>query len=155
VIERRRVKRARDGSFHLRLPSVERDLLRTLPAQLRALLGSNDPALRRLAPPAYVDDTEREAEYRRLMGEDLLASKRAALDVVEETIDAEVLDESQLTAWMGALNDLRLVMGTALDVSEDMDIEALDDEDPQTPLFALYGYLGFLQEQVVAALAGW
>jgi hypothetical protein len=56
---------------------------------------------------------------------------------------------------MGAINDLRLVLGTRLDVSEDMDLDALADDDPLTPAFALYGYLGWLQEQIVAALANW
>ena len=155
VMERRRIKRARNGTYQLRLPDVERDILRGLPAQLRELLARDDPSTRRLFPPAYVDDPEHEAEYRRLMGQDLLEGRRQALVLVEQTVDAEVLDEGQLTAWMGALNDLRLVLGTRLDVSEAMDLEALPDDDPETPLFALYGYLGFLQEQVVAALAGW
>src|SRR4051794_16934624 len=155
MLDRRRVKRARNGSFHLRLPPEERDLLRTLPGQLRELLESDDPSLQRLFPPAYVNNPEHEQEYRRLMADDLLRRRQAALDIVEETIDAEQLDEEQLTAWMGAINDLRLVLGTRLDVSEEMDIEGLEDDDPLTPAFALYGYLGWLQEQIVAALAGW
>ena len=155
AFDRRRVKRARGGEFQLRLPPEERDLLRTLPNQLRELLLTDDPSLRRLFPPAYLDDPEREEDYRRLMADDLLRRRQAALDIVEETIDAERVDEEQLTAWMGAINDLRLVLGTRLDVSEDMDIEELEDDDPLTPAFALYGYLGWLQEQIVAALAGW
>jgi hypothetical protein len=89
------------------------------------------------------------------MADDLMRRRQAALDIVDETIDADQLDEDQLTAWMGAINDLRLVLGTRLDVSEDMDIDALDNDDPLTPAFALYGYLGWLQEQIVAALANW
>jgi hypothetical protein len=155
VLDRRRVKRTRSGTFQLRLPPEERDLLRGLPDQLRELLLSDDPSTRRLFPPAYVDDPEREEEYRRLMADDLLRRRQGALDIVEETIDADHLDEEQLTAWMGAINDLRLVLGTRLDVSEDMDIDSLADDDPLTPAFALYGYLGWLQEQIVAALANW
>jgi hypothetical protein len=155
ILDRRRVKRTRSGSFQLRLPPEERELLRGLPDQLRELLLSDDPSTRRLFPPAYVDDPDREQEYRRLMADDLLRRRQAALDIVEETIDADQLDEEQLTAWMGAINDLRLVLGTRLDVSEDMDIDRLADDDPLTPAFALYGYLGWLQEQIVAALANW
>jgi len=155
VLDRRRVKRTRGGDFQLRLPPEERDLLRTLPNQLRELLLTDDPSLRRLFPPAYVDDPEHEEEYRRLMADDLVRRRQAALDIVEETIDAERVNEEQLTAWMGAINDLRLVLGTRLDVSEEMDIDNLEDDDPLTPAFALYGYLGWLQEQIVAALAGW
>jgi hypothetical protein len=70
-----------------------------------------------------------------------------------QTIDAEELEEEQLTGWMAALNDLRLVLGTRLDVSEDMWDEELDPNDPRAPALGLYGYLGWLQEQVVEALA--
>jgi hypothetical protein len=148
-----RVRRTRRGRFELRLPQEERDALRSLPGQLRELLESNDPALERLFPPAYPDDPGSNAEYDRLVREDLLADRRSALDVVEATIDARRLDEEQMTAWLGALNDVRLVLGTRLDVTEDMDPDALAADDPMTPAFALYHYLGWLQEQVVEALA--
>jgi hypothetical protein len=153
VIDRRRVRRTRAGSYQLRLPAEERDLLRALPGHMREMLESDDPSLRRLFPPAYVDDPEREADYRSLMRGDLLDRRQAALATVEQTIDATVLDEEQLTGWLAALNDLRLVIGTRLEVSEDM--EEPDDDDPSAPAYALYHYLGWLQEQVVAALAGW
>ena len=152
----RRVKRTRKGQYQLRLPAEERDLLRTLPAQLRQLLveGGDDPALRRLFPPAYLGEPEREAEYRQLMGDELLASRQAALDVMEATVDAEVLEEEQLLGWLNALNELRLVLGTRLDVTEDMYDQEVDPDDPRAPGLALYGYLSWLQEEVVVALSG-
>ena len=151
----RRVRRTRKGQYQLRLPDDERDLLRSLPGQLREMLTTDldDPSLRRLFPPAYLGEEEREAEYRRLMGDDLLASRQEALDVMEATIDADVLDEEQITGWLTALNELRLVLGTRLDVTEDMYDEPVAPDDPRAPGLALYGYLGWLQEQVVAALA--
>jgi hypothetical protein len=124
----RRVKRTRKGVYQLRLPPEERELLRDLPAQLRDVLASDDPALRRLFPPAYKDDAALEAEYRHFMGDDLLG-------------------------WLGALNDLRLVLGTRLDVTEDMYDHEMDPGDPRAPAFAMYTYLGWLQEQVVDALS--
>jgi hypothetical protein len=135
------------------LTSEERDLLRSLPAQLRELLGSDDPSLRRLHPPAYGDDPEREAEYRRMVRDDLLRDRREALDVMESTIDADTLDRDQLGAWLGSINDLRLVLGTRLEVTEDLSEEGVPDDDPRAPAFALYGYLGWLEEQLVDALA--
>ena len=150
---RRRVTRTRKGEYVLRLPPEERAVLRELPGQLRELLGSDDPSLHRLFPPAYTDDIEHEAEYQRYMGDDLLESHKRALEVMEETIDAERLDEEQLTGWLGALNDLRLVLGTRLDVTEDMYEDGIPPDDPRAPAFALYSYLGWLQEQVVEALA--
>ena len=152
-----RIKRTRKGDFQLRLPIEERDLLRSLPGQLRDLLGTDDPSLHRLFPPAYTDDAEHEHEdeYRRLMGDELEEHHRQALVIMEETIDAERLDEEQLTGWLGALNQLRLVLGTRLDVSEDMYEQEMDPADARAPAFALYSYLGWLQEQAVAALADW
>ncbi len=87
---------------------------------------TDDPSLRRLFPPAYIDDPEGEAEYRRLMGDDLLQGRQAALDTMAATVDATELDEGQITV-LSCLNDLRLVLGTQLDVSE--------DEAPPTPRF--------------------
>lgn len=146
----------RDGTFKVRLPQEERDLLAALPGQLRELLGAGDPAedpsLRRLFPAAYTSDAERDAEYRRLMREDLVASRMRSAEVLERTAQATNLTEDEMLGWMGALNDLRLVLGTQLDVSEDMD--DVDPDDPRAPRFAVYGYLGYLLELVLRALQG-
>ena len=149
------IERRRDGSFAVSLQPWERDLLRTLPAQLRDLLSSDpdDPALERLSPPAYLDDDERNEEYRRLMQGDLTTRRMTSLDVLEATVDEPRLDEEQLVAWMGAINDLRLVLGTRLDVTEDPLEDQVSEDDPRAPAFALYAYLGYLQEHVVEALA--
>ena len=156
----RRVKRNRDGTYTVKLPSEERDLLRSLPSQLRALLtdagADGDPALERLFPPAYSGELEdapqRNAEYSSLMREDLRAARLTSLDLMESSIDRTSLSEEELVAWLGALNDLRLVFGTRLDVEEDM--EDIAPDDPLAPAFALYYYLTWLQEQVVQALSG-
>jgi hypothetical protein len=149
----RRVRRTRRGDFELRLPEAEREILRALPDQLRDLLESTDPTVRRLFPPAYQDDPELNAEYEQLVRGDLLAGKLKSLEIMEATIDAHRISEDQLVAWLGALNDLRLTIGTRLDVTEDLDPEGISDTDPQAQLYALYFYLGWLEEQVVEELA--
>ncbi len=146
-----KIRRTRSGDYTVDLETWERDLLRSLPGQLRDLLASDDPALERLFPPAYLDDHERNDEYRRLMRTDLTDHRLSSLAVLEATLDEKRLDDAQLTAWMGALNDLRLVLGTRLEVSEEM-LE-VDEDDPRAPGFALYSYLGYLQETVVQALS--
>ena len=140
------------GGFRFRLPVEERDVLRGLPAQLRELLQTSDPSLERLFPPAY-DDTEADDEYGELVRGELLEGKLAALAIVEQTVDAYRLTEEQLEAWLGALESLRLVLGTRLDVSEATYEQELDPSDPSAPALALYGYLSWLQEQAVEALA--
>jgi len=106
-----------------------------------------------LFPPAYMDDPDRDAEYQRLVHEDLLAEHVQALHVMEETIDARRLSLEQLTSWLAALNDLRLVLGTRLNVTEETYQEEMDPKAPDTPAYALFFYLGWLEEQIVEALA--
>ena len=149
----RRIRRNRRGEFELRLPSEEREMLRSLPGQLLSLLGGGpeEPDLRRLFPPAYARDREAETEYRDLVGSELLESHQEALRVMAATLDQPRLDEEQMTAWLTGLNELRLVLGTRLDVSEDQ--HPLDPSDPAAPAMALYGYLTWLQQQAVEALS--
>lgn len=145
-----------EGDFRLRLSDGERELLRTLPGELRALLDSerDDPGLRRLFPPAYERDEEGEDEYRRLMADELLEGRRAALWLVEETAGRDRLTAAELDGWLRALNDLRLVLGTRLDVTEEMYDAELDPAHPQAYELSVYAYLSWLQEQLVAAAAG-
>jgi hypothetical protein len=150
----RRVKRTRAGDFEVKLPAEERAVLEALAPQLRELLGGDlaDPNLRRLFPTAYAEDADRDREYHALVRDDLADRRRAAIDTLLATLDERRLTEEQLTAWMGAVNDLRLVLGTRLDVSEETELGD-DPDDPDTALLALYTYLGFLLEQIVDALA--
>jgi Domain of unknown function (DUF2017) len=150
---RRRVSRTRQGTYAVRLPAPERDLLASLVEQLRELLDvtTDDPSVRRLFPTAYHEDPERDREYQQLVRDELLERRLAALETVEETAAADELDEHQLTAWLTALNDLRLVLGTRLDVSEDQ--RELDEDDPDAPAMAVYGYLSVLLGDIVDALA--
>ncbi len=151
-----RVKRLRGGGFALRISSGEREVLRSVPGQLRelwtALDPASDPDLRRLFPPGYLDDPERSAEYDVLVRDDLLAGRLAAADVMEKTIDAHRLSEEELGSWMTAINDLRLVLGTRLDVSEDLDELDVGPGDPRAPMVALYAYLSLVEEEIVGAL---
>jgi hypothetical protein len=148
-----RVKRTRRGDYELRLPDGERDLLRSLPGQLRQAMPTDDSGVGRLFPPAYTNDPERDAEYQRMVHDDLMAEHLQALQVMEETIDARRLSGEQLTSWLGALNDLRLVLGTRLNVTEETYQDEMDPEAPETPAYALFVYLGWLEEQIVEALA--
>jgi Domain of unknown function (DUF2017) len=149
------IERTRDDDFRLHLSGDERELLRRLPAELRALLDGEpgDPALRRLFPPAYEDDAEGETEYRRLVHDELLAGRREALRVLEATSGNDRLRNEELHAWLAALNDLRLVLGERLGVSEEVYERRFDPRDPQAYELAVYGYLSWLQEQVVEAAA--
>ena len=153
TLRRPRIRVTRDGRYELRLPASERALLRTLPGQLRDLLSSTDPALERLFPPAHPDDPDLDNEYREMVSNDLMQGRLSALDIMERTLDAELLDEEELTSWLHVLNDLRLVLGTRLDVTEDLEERAMQASDPRAPAFELYRYLTFLESHVIDALA--
>jgi hypothetical protein len=153
VFERRLVRRQRDGSFEVRLPDAERQVLADVLPQLRAALAgdaSADPAFRRLFPVAYADDAQHEAEYRELVGDELVAKRLANVDTVLSTLRADHIAEDELFAWMGAINDLRLVLGTRLDVSEETDLD-VGSEHPEAAAYALYAYLGWLLELLIDA----
>jgi len=155
LFRRSRIRRTRRGTYRIELPDQERELLRHLLPQLRALVAGEEPGdgrTRRLHPPAYADDVEADADYQRLMREDLEASRLAALDAVEATVDATELDEQQLMSWLGAVNNLRLVLGTVLDVSEELEIGELPEETPDVEAYALYAYLSSLLGEMVDAL---
>ena len=149
------IERLPTGELALHLGTEEREVLRSLPGQLRELLdvAPESDAVRRLRPPAYSDDAELEQEYRRLMADDLQARQLAALAVLEETVDSDRLTEEQAQGWLAGLNSLRLVLGTQLDVREDMDDLSLRPDDPRRPGFALYGYLSWLLGELVEALS--
>lgn len=148
---RKRFTTDRQGRVHPHLSPQERDLLATLPAQVLELIAEEDPSTRRLFPEAYPNDAAAEREYKALVGESLLEHHRQALDAFTEGVTAEAVEEADLQQWMGALEVLRLVLGTKLDVIEDM--AQVDEDDPRAPGLALYGYLSMLQEEVVGALA--
>jgi hypothetical protein len=142
-----------DGEIGLKLSRDERNLLAGLAAELRAQLegDTRDPSLRRLFPPAYEDEAE-ERGYRELAGDSLLDGRRAALERLAETVDHKRLSAEEADAWLRALNDLRLVLGTRLDVQEDTFASDLRPDDPDAPALAAYGYLSWVQEQLVEAL---
>lgn len=152
---RRRIV-ARRGRYRIDLPDEERQLVRQLLGELRTLLAAapDDPRVRRLYPDAYATDPEMQAEYRRLTQEDLQSGRLAAVADVETTVDADELTADQLTSWMHAINALRLVLGTMLDVSEDEQPFDYDPENPDAAQMALYGYLGVLLEEIVTAQLG-
>jgi hypothetical protein len=87
------------------------------------------------------------------VGDALLTERRAALRTFAESLDRERVTAEELDLWARALNDLRLVLGTRLDVSEEELAEPIDPRDPNAEELALYSYLSWLQEHVVEALS--
>jgi hypothetical protein len=153
----RPVRRNRRGDLELNLPAPARQLLGQLCAELRELMGTDDPSLRRLFPTAYLEDAEREAEYQILARSELMDHRVAALERIEATIDERVLGDEDVAAWMHGIKQLRLVLGTRLGVSED---ELPEPPPPDHPdaltwanAWAAYEYLSALLDAFVEAEA--
>jgi hypothetical protein len=153
--------RTKGDGYVVDLGADETALVRRLTGELRALLTDPDPGaeaqslIARLFPVAYPDDDEMEAEYQRLMRDELVQSKLAAFDVIDEALTARtVIDEGQLVAVMQSINSIRLVLGAMLDVSDDPDADEVAEDYEDSPEYALYSYLSWLLEWCVKALTG-
>jgi hypothetical protein len=112
-----------------------------------------DPVLIRLYPDARPDDPAWSARFRDMIRSDLDDARRENLAVVEDTLDARSIDDDQAEAWLHVLNDLRLVMGTRLDITEEREAEPFDPEDPDAAAMIVYAYTGWLEGQFVEVLA--
>ena len=145
------------GGWRINLDVEERHLLLRLMAELQALITGPDDheLLLRLFPVAYPDDDEKEAEYQRLMREELVASRLAAIESVSRTIDpvnADVLlDEGETIAFMQSINAIRLVLGSMLGITDDESADDADETD--TPEHHLYDFLSWLLEWTVRSLS--
>jgi hypothetical protein len=137
----------------------------------------SDPVLKRLFPDAYSDpegtpgpkEAEEQkaysSEFRRYTENDLRAGKRdnalaviRSLDALSPVDDGGAvlkLSPEESRQWLGALNDLRLAIGSRLDITDEDDTDLLyrlPDEDPRKPMVMAYLWLGGLQETLVTTL---
>lgn len=136
----------------------------------------SDPVLARLFPSAYEDETL-STEFRRYTEASLREAKRADAQTLLETLGEPQphepggpggmggqgrpsrpgrveLTEEQAQAWLRALNDVRLALGTRLDVTEEVhtEIAGMPEDDPRFPAFVTYDWLTYLQDTLVRAL---
>lgn len=159
----RGITAARGGGVTVDLSSRERDLLRSLPDQLQPLLVGDEaaPLLNATLYSRGYDDHELEQEYRDLTGSDIVGQRVAAMQTFAATLEAGVttggrwraeLDADQAAAWLSAVNDGRLVLGALLGITDESEWEQARSADE--PAAVVLDYLGWLQEELVAALMG-
>jgi hypothetical protein len=114
----------------------------------------DDHVLARLLPDFSTDDEDLSAGMRSLHEPELIDAKDGAARVIIETLPAGggrvELTPAQADAWLTALNDIRLALGTALDVSEDMP-DQLPPDDPRGAHLGVYQWLTFVQDALVQA----
>ena len=164
-------RRNRHNGFDVILEAGEAAVLTRLCEEMTTLLSADedktsaDPVLERLFPRAYLDPTEEEAEsdWQRLVHDDLVSGRRKSLASVEGTLTGATvrrgrfemtISEDQAQDWLAVINDARLALGTRLQVTEDLDLSGLDPGDPDTAPYAVYWWLGVLEERLVDVLSG-
>jgi hypothetical protein len=117
-----------------------------------------DPVVARLLPDAYQDDPEKAGEFRKYTESSLREAKKYFAQTLLETLPPQGgkvrLNGDQARDWLRALNDIRLMFGVRLEVTEDFEeqLAALDPKDPRAAAFEVYGWLGAVQESLVRAL---
>lgn len=105
--------------------------------------------------PASTDGMN--AALRSLREPEIIEAKRVAaqqlLDTVPDVGGKFELTEDAANAWIAAVNDVRLALGTMLDIRPDGP-ERLADDHPLAPHLDVYQWLTVLQEYLVLALMG-
>jgi hypothetical protein len=148
--------RRRGDRFIVRLPGGTREALRRLAGQYRELLRdedpSSDPGVARLFPPAREDDLLANLEYERVAHDGLIAGRSANIDTLERTAGNDSLSEDELLAWMGVANDLRLVLGTRLELTEENTERDFADDPERAETYDVYLFLSALVGTIVEAL---
>lgn len=146
--------RHRGGTTTLRLDDAERAALVTVVDDLNTALDSlhaGDPVWDRLNPAAFDDEAAAE-DFRALTGDDLDRARRGRLQQVRAELAAGTrdirLDAEDVQRWLAVLNDVRLALGTRLQIGPD-DPSRIDPDDPQGAARAVYYWLTALQSGLV------
>jgi hypothetical protein len=128
----------------------------------------DDPVLARLLPDFHRADPDPghdadgggegpalSAALRSVREPELIEAKRDAIASLLASLPTGggrvELTAPQAEAWLTAINDVRLALGTALEVSEDMP-EQLPPDDPRTDHLPVYHWLTWLQDSLVTVL---
>jgi hypothetical protein len=158
-----RVRRKENGTLLVSMDAQSAELLKELPQRMRSALERpdfTDRVVRRLFPPAYRTQ-EKENEYRQLLGDDLKKRKLDSVATFEKTLrgwksgvlqtQIEVTPED-FELWLGFVNDMRLVLGTELDIRDESWGEKFDPDHPRAMDMMLLHYLSWLEEELLKAL---
>ncbi|MGH9040492.1 MAG: DUF2017 family protein [Acidimicrobiia bacterium] len=125
---------------------------------------ARDPVLDRLFPRAYLDPTEEEseAEWQRFARPDLVEGRKETVEIFLRTLAGAkqhrsglevMLSAEEAGVWLAVINDSRLALGTRLEVTEDTHPANFKPGDPAAAPFAVYWWLGYLEEHLVDTLA--
>lgn len=144
--------RATDGGIEVTLGREVRMFLGDVLPMLAAIgEAADDPAAKRFQVPVYLNDSESNEEWWRLMGPDLNAARQADRQIFEKTIEAEgpiILTDEEADAFLRVLNESRLALGARLGVEVEDDYDDLPEHSQM-----VLGYLGAILEELTEELS--
>jgi hypothetical protein len=130
-------------------------LLDEMESLLRADIPKSDAVVARLFPQAYQDPDEQES-YEELTSATLVAAKIEAVRDLRERLNGTkdggaslIVDDENSGPLLALLTDLRLAIGTRLDVDAEMMSIELDPDDPDAPALAVLHWLGWVQGAIL------
>jgi hypothetical protein len=145
--------------LRLRLEPRETEVLQQLIDELLDVLRreeADDRVSQRLFPDAY-DSAEDTAAYNELVSDQLRRDKIGSLQGVRNELGRDGVDitlsRQSSERWLTALTDLRLALGTRLEMTEQKMAADLDPQDPQAPWLAVLHWLGWVQESMLQAMS--
>jgi hypothetical protein len=144
--------------LRLRLEPGEVEVLRQLIDELLDVLRgeeADDRVSQRLFPDAY-DSAEDTAAYNELVSDQLRRDKIGSLQGVRNDLGRDGVDitlsRPSSERWLTVLTDVRLALGTRLEMTEQKMAADLDPQDPQAPWLAVLHWLGWVQESMLQAM---
>lgn len=170
--------KTRDGVLVVGFSTVESDIIADLAAQIAGMLAplastsdadplydlvgiggsaaiDPDPAIARLLPDAYGDDSEAAGDFRALTERSLasrkVANARAVIATLERGRGKVELSAAEAQSWLRTLSDIRLTIAARLGIQSDGD-EGATDSDAAVALHDLYDWLAFVTESLLDAL---
>lgn len=134
---------------------------------------SFDPVIDRLLPDMS-EDPDEARELRELTESGIRSTKVSNLTAVYRDLSSSTgriyVPESEIPVWMSALNDLRLVLGTRLDIDDEeraeevthrageiadgihTDNELTEDEEVENQLMLVYAMVSWWQDSLIDAV---
>ena len=167
-----------DGALVVGFSAVESDIIADLAAQIAGMLAplastsdadplydlvgiggrssiDPDPAIARLLPDAYGDDTAASSDFRALTERSLASRKvsnaRVVIASLERGTPRVELDPAEVQSWLRTLSDIRLTIAARLGIESDGD-QGESDTDAAVALHDLYDWLAFVTESLLDAL---
>lgn len=155
----KRIKVTPDG-ISLVFDEAEADLLASVAKQLGDVLSGyedhdGDPALERLLPDGYRDNTDDAQEFRRFTQTELVDEKVAGARSIADALKARTakgaahvtLSEAAAISWLRSLNDIRLALAARLGIVDESFRPSLGDSS-----YAIYVWLGQVQFLLLRAV---